>query len=268
VHGEHGWEAQDPRGLDPKGLRIRRACRPVIHCYVPMSRDLAQWLEREVRVDPRRIRQLYSGVDVDKFRPAATTPPPETAAGQGSTASRSLTIGTVGRLDPVKNQAALLSALAALRPNFPGLRITVVGGGPLRSELEMLADRLGVAGQVTFTGARSDTPDLMRAFDVFVLPSLNEGVSNTILEAMASGLPVVATKVGGNPELVADGVTGRLYDPDVPGALEAALTSYVADSRLRDVHGRAARDRVVQNFSLDAMVSRYAALYDELLADR
>ncbi len=105
VHGEHGWEAQDPRGLDPKGLRIRRACRPVIHCYVPMSCDLAQWLEREVRVDPRRIRQLYSGVDVDRFRPAATTPPPETAASEGPTASRSLTIGTVGRLDPVKNQA-------------------------------------------------------------------------------------------------------------------------------------------------------------------
>jgi glycosyltransferase involved in cell wall biosynthesis len=174
----------------------------------------------------------------------------------------------VGRLDPVKNQFALLEAVAALRQSLPGLRLTVVGDGPLRSALETQADRLGVREGVTFTGARSDTPDLMRAFDIFVLPSLNEGISNTILEAMATGLPVVATRVGGNPELVADGVTGRLYDPGVPGALEAALMPYVTDPALRDAHGRAARERVVQNFSLDAMVNRYVALYDELLADR
>ena len=108
----------------------------------------------------------------------------------------------------------------------------------------------------------------MRAMDVFVLPSINEGISNTILEAMATALPVVAGRVGGNPELVADGLTGRLYDPTDPAALEQALLPYLTDPALRHAHGRAGRDRVVQNFSLDAMIARYQSLYDELLAER
>ncbi len=106
----------------------------------------------------------------------------------------------------------------------------------------------------------------MRRLDVFVLPSINEGISNTILEAMATGLPVVAARVGGNPELVVDGVTGRLYEPADAAALEAAVLPYLTDPELGRAHGRAGRDRVVQNFSLDAMVRRYLDLYDELLA--
>ena len=98
-----------------------------------------------------------------------------------------------------------------------------------------------------------------------MLPSLNEGISNTILEAMATGLPVVATNVGGNPELVVDGLTGRLYGPSEPESLTQALLAYVTDPAARKAHGEAGRARVVQNFSLDAMVERYLALYDELL---
>jgi glycosyltransferase involved in cell wall biosynthesis len=146
------------------------------------------------------------------------------------------------------------------------LRLVIVGDGPLRSALEAQAAALGVTDAVTFTGARSDTPDLMRSFDLFVLPSINEGISNTILEAMATGLPVIAGRVGGNPELVMDAVTGRLYDPASPAGLEQAILSYLTEPGLRELHGRAGRDRVVQNFSLDAMVQRYLALYDELLA--
>lgn len=252
VHGEHGWEAADPRGRSLRSLRIRRACRPVIHRYVPMSQDLARWLEREVGVDPAKIRQLYSGVDTTRFTPA----PGERAV---------VTLGTVGRLDPVKNHAGLLEALAALGGRNRQLRLVVVGDGPLRSSLEDKASSLGIAGQVRFTGASNETAELMRGFDIFVLPSLNEGISNTILEAMATGLPVVAARVGGNPELVLDAVTGTLYDPLDPGALERALVSYIADPARRRAHGNAGRDRVVQNFSLAAMVDRYLALYDDLL---
>jgi sugar transferase (PEP-CTERM/EpsH1 system associated) len=260
VHGEHGWEAFDPSGLNPHGLRIRRACRPVIQRYVPMSRDIARWLELTVGVEPGRIRQLYSGVDTTRFSPLPA------AEGTNRPGEGAITIGTVGRLDPVKNQAALLAAFAALRSRFPGLRLTLIGDGPLRAALEAQADALGLAGAVTFTGARNDTPDLMRCLDVFVLPSLNEGISNTVLEAMATGLPVVAARVGGNPELVVDGVTGRLYEPADAAALELALLPYLTDPALGRAHGRAGRDRVVQNFSLDAMVRRYLDLYDELLA--
>ena len=258
VHGEHGWEAIDPKGLDPKGLRIRRACRPIIHRYVPMSKDIARWLEKHVGVEPARIRQLYSGVDSERFRPVTDYP---------IIAKRSpLVLGTVGRLDPVKNQSSLLVAVASLVTRFPSLCLTIVGEGPLRASLEAQTASLGLTDRVRFTGARSDTSDLMRRLDVFVLPSINEGISNTILEAMATGLPVVAGRVGGNPELVLDGVTGRLYDPADPGALEQALLPYLTDLTLRQAHGKAARDRVVQNFGLEAMIARYRSLYDELLA--
>jgi sugar transferase (PEP-CTERM/EpsH1 system associated) len=255
VHGEHGWEASDPRGLDPKGLRIRRACRPVIQRYVPMSQDIARWLGKHVGVEVKRMRQIYSGVDTGRFGPSPS-----------AVGTASLTLGTVGRFDPIKNQGALLTAFARLAPRFPNLRLTIVGDGSLKAALQAQAASLGLADRVTFTGARSDTPDLLRGFDVFVLPSLNEGVSNTILEAMATGLPVVAGRVGGNPELVVDDVTGRLYDPGGPAALEQALLPYLTDPALREAHGAAARRRVVQYFRLEAMVQRYLDLYDELLA--
>jgi sugar transferase (PEP-CTERM/EpsH1 system associated) len=261
VHGEHGWEAADPKGLDARGLRIRWLCRPVVHRYVPMSRDIGLWLEQHVGVDATQIRQLYSGVDTDRFRPPSGLP------GRPADCERQMiTIGTVGRLDPVKNQVALLEAVAGLLPGLPGLRLTIVGDGPLRRFLEEKAAALGLRDVVTFTGARSDTPDLMRGFDLFVLPSINEGISNTILEAMATGLAVVASDTGGNPEVVADGVTGRLYEASKPQALSQALLPYLTDPALRRAHGQAGRDRVVQNFSLDAMVQRYLDLYDELLS--
>ena len=267
VHGEHGWELDDPQGLSRRSLRIRRACRPVVHRYVPMSRDIARWLERDVGVPSGRIRQLYSGVDVERFAPAPARPPmdPARSAADGA-ATPGLRVGTIGRLDPVKNQAALLEAFARLRQQRRDLHLTVVGDGPLRRRLQSLAGSLGIADEVTFTGARGDTPELLRNMDVFVLPSVNEGISNTILEAMATGLPVVAARVGGNPELVLDGISGRLYDPVGPDALWQALLPYLTDPGLRERHGRAGRERVVQNFSLDAMVSRYLAMYDELLA--
>lgn len=257
VHGEHGWELADPQGLSPRSLRIRRACRPVIHRYVPMSQDIGRWLERHVGVEPARIRQLYSGVDVERFRPVAAAEP---RRGGG------LTLGTIGRLDPVKNQARLIETFASLRPSHAGLRLVIVGDGPLRGPLQAQAEALGIAADVTFAGARTDTPELLRSFDVFVLPSVNEGISNTILEAMATGLPVVAARVGGNPEVVVEGDCGRLYDPAVPAGLQQALLPYLTDPSLRERHGRAARQRVVQNFGLDSMVSRYLAMYEELLA--
>jgi sugar transferase (PEP-CTERM/EpsH1 system associated) len=259
VHGEHGWEASDPEGRNPRNLRIRRACRPVIHRYVPMSKDLANWLRRDVRVAPERIRQLYNGVDTQRFSPPATDIRP----------TGDLTIGTVGRLDPVKNQAQLLRAFKAILESGVAqgvqLRLLVVGDGPLRASLEQLASDLGIPDYVEFAGARNDTPEMLRRMDVFVLPSMNEGISNTILEAMATGLPVVAGRVGGNPELVDHDVTGRLYQPGSSAALEAALAPYVADRGLRQAHGIAARERAVRDFRLEAMVQRYLDLYDELL---
>jgi len=267
VHGEHGWEASDPMGLGARSLLIRRGCRPVIHRYVPMSQNIASWLEASVGVSPFRIRQLYSGVDTERFAPAvqrSSVCAPDRVGVESE--NPTLTLGTVGRLDPVKNHSSLLRAFATLRPARSTMRLTIVGDGPLRAALEAEVAALGISDQVRFCGARDDTADLMRGFDVFVLPSVNEGISNTILEAMACGLPVVAGRVGGNPELIVEGVTGHLYDPADPEDLRQALLRYITDPALRQTHGQASRDRVVQNFSLDSMVRRYVAFYDELLS--
>lgn len=266
IHGEHGWEASDPRGRSRRNLLIRRACRPVIHRYVPMSRDIARWLEEDVGVEPSRVRQLYNGVDVETFRPSCRDSHAGTGCRVGTgTEPSTVTLGTVGRLDPIKNHAVLLRAFAGLDPHGRDLRLVIVGDGPLRATLEALARSLEIHQRVTFTGNRDDIPDLLRAVDLFVLPSINEGISNTILEAMASGLPVVASNVGGNPELVVDGVTGRLYDPTNADALATALLSYVTEAGMRRVHGEAGRARVLQIFSLEAMVQRYQALYDDMM---
>jgi glycosyltransferase involved in cell wall biosynthesis len=178
-------------------------------------------------------------------------------------------VGTVGRLDPIKNHRGLLQAFHAIlerHPDWRGrVRLIIAGDGPLRAELAPLAADLGLGDSVWFPGARPDVPELMRAMDVFVLPSINEGISNTILEAMSTGRPVVAGRTGGNPELVVDGLTGALYDPDGEGALAAALEKYVQQSDLRRSHGEAARRRVVEQFSLEAMVARYGDFYDDVL---
>jgi sugar transferase (PEP-CTERM/EpsH1 system associated) len=264
VHGEHGWTSDDPKGLDPRKLRIRRACRPVIQRYVAMSRDIAAWLRSAVGVPEARIRQLYNGVDTGRFRSDGELPFDLPWTGKSPTV-----IGTVGRLDPVKNQLALLRVFGRILEQHPELkerlRLIIAGDGPERSILETCIRESDLSECVWMPGARDDVAALMRAMDLFVLPSVNEGISNTILEAMASGLPVVAGRVGGNPELVEDGKTGSLYPGDSEAELADAILRYVRAPDLRQSHGRAARARVLERFSLESMVEAYADFYDELL---
>jgi sugar transferase (PEP-CTERM/EpsH1 system associated) len=270
VHGEHGWVADDPQGLDPKNLRFRRACAPAVQLYVPMSRDIARWLEHDVGVSGRRIRQIYSGVDTERFRPDAASARDLPWRGMAGAPDEPIVVGTVGRLDPVKNQALLLEGFHRILESRPelrrSLRLIIAGDGPMRTQLAEAIRLRGLAEAVWMPGSRGDVPALMQAMDIFVLPSLNEGVSNTILEAMGSGLPVVAARVGGNPELVEDGSTGLLFEGGSIGHLATALERYVDSAALRRAHGDAGRRRVVERFSLEAMVGSYLHMYDELMA--
>jgi sugar transferase (PEP-CTERM/EpsH1 system associated) len=266
VHGEHGWEASDPLGLDGKNLRIRKVCRASIRRYVAMSQDLAAWLQRHVNVSAARVRQIYNGVDVAKFTPAGGLPKD---APWREMDPKPFVFGTVGRLDPVKRQGSMLEAFARLvnggSVERGAVRLLIVGKGPLENELKARAEALGVADAVWFTGARSDIPDLMRAMDVFVLPSINEGISNTILEAMACGLAVIAARVGGNPELIVPGKTGVLYDDAASEGLFDAMLSYLNAPHLAQQHGVAGRERVENKFSLSSMVDNYVRVYRELV---
>lgn len=264
VHGEHGRDVHDLDGKSRKYQWLRRGFRPLIHSYVPLSRDLEQYLHGSVGVPSERIRLICNGVDTERFHPVGDRPELLPA---GFTGAGTLVIGTVGRLEPVKDQLTLVKAFIELvRREAAGgkLRLVLVGEGSLREPLEALLAESGLGHQVWLAGARDDVPELMAAMDLFVLPSLAEGISNTILEAMACGLPVIATRVGGNAELVEEGRTGCLVEREDPVAMAAALAGYVHDSQKRLEHGAAARRRIEDQFSLDGMVARYTNLYDEL----
>lgn len=268
VHGEHGWDAADPRGESLRALRIRRLCRPATQRYIAVSKDIARWLHARVGVPDDRIRQIYNGVDAQRFTPQGSVPRDLPWPAEGT--ERPVVIGTIGRLDPIKNQGQLLETFARL-VNAPGplqgrLRLAIVGGGPEAGRLQERAQALGIAPLVWLPGSRADAPELLRSFDIFVLPSLNEGISNTILEAMASARPVIAAQVGGNGELIEQGVSGILYDPRDPGALQVAIGRYINDGELRTAHGAAGRECCLRRFAMGSMVEAYAGLYDDLLA--
>lgn len=267
VHGEHGWDVSDPGGTRRKYQLLRRAYSPFVSRYVALSAHLESYLVERVGIAPDRVERICNGVDTARFAPgpaAARIDRP----GTPFDTSESVVVGTVGRLQAVKDQLTLVRAFSLARQAGEGgrrLRLLIAGDGPLRAEVEAEIRAAGIGDVTWLAGERSDVPELMRALDVFALPSQAEGISNTILEAMASGLPVVATAVGGNAELVAEGETGALVPAQNPDAMARALLRYTEDAALRQAHGLAARKRVEQNFSIDGMVERYAALYEDLL---
>ncbi len=263
VHGVHGRDVFDLEGKNRKYNLLRKAVRPLVGKYITVSRDLERWLVETIGVPPQRVVQIYNGVDQERFRPAAA--PPEAVAPPGFLEPESLVVGTVGRLAAVKDQATLLRAFALLAGERPTLRLVLVGDGPERHRLERLARELAVESRVWITGDRDDVPRLLQGMDLFVLPSLGEGISNTILEAMATGLPVVATRVGGNPELVTPGENGLLVPRGDPRELAAAMARLLDDPALRRRMGAASLARVRRDFHWERTVARYLAVYDELL---
>lgn len=270
IHGEHGRDVSDLYGKNRTYNMLRRGIRPLIHRYITVSRDLRDWLHETVGVPLQRISQIYNGVDIRRFSPAVHGS--FEGAEPGFLKGDAVVIGTVGRMSAVKDQVTLVKAFLALLDSEPGardfLRLMVIGDGPVRGEVQALLQQAGAASLAWLPGDRSDIPELLRAMDVFVLPSLGEGISNTILEAMSTGLPVVATRVGGNAELVREAETGALVNPGDAGALAAALGTYIRDKALRMRQGAAARTRVEQCFSLETMVEGYLHAYDQLLQGR
>lgn len=269
IHGEHGRDVGDLDGSNRRHRLARRLYRPFVSHYVALSKDLEGYLEGAIGVPSTKIAQIYNGVDTTRFTPARDCRPP--IAGCPFTAPEHWLVGTVGRMQAVKNQLALAEAFVRAvgsRPRGRNLRLVMAGDGPLRAGVEAVLHSAGMRDLAWLPGERSDIPDVMRGLDCFVLPSLAEGISNTILEAMACALPVVATRVGGNPELVDDGATGRLVPQGDSDALAAAMVHYFDDAAMARRHGSAARSAVMRRFSLDRMVEDYHALYDGLRKQR
>jgi sugar transferase (PEP-CTERM/EpsH1 system associated) len=266
VHGEHGRDVGDFDGSNKKYQWIRRIYSPFVKHYIALSQDLAHYLTNPVGIGVNRVTQIYNGVDATHFHPASKR---QSIHGSPFNDAGLWLVGTAGRMQTVKDQTNLARAFVQAIQNKPELRgrlrLVMVGDGPLRQESLAILEAAGLAELGWLPGERSDIPDIMRGLDCFVLPSLGEGISNTILEAMASGLPVIATAVGGNPELVQEGRTGHLVPAADPDALASGIIDLVQNPEKSRAMGYAGRMRIEAQFSMAAMVESYQQIYDRLL---
>lgn len=223
--------------------------------FAAISEDIErQWLALGVSND--RMTRTASGVDAEHFRPGSSSLEAELLP-------RPRVVFT-GRLHPQKNLDLLLEAWPQVAQRTAA-NLILIGQGPERDRLASKAQALGISGRVQFTGALPDPADALRAADVFVLPSVAEGMSNSLLEAMATGLPCLATNIGGNTDLLKDGV-GILVEPDRPQAWADALIGVIEDRERARRLGDAARHRIESEYALPVVVDRYLNLYRELLA--
>jgi sugar transferase (PEP-CTERM/EpsH1 system associated) len=268
VHSEHGWDIFDPDGLIIKYQWLRRLLNPFIQRFIPLSKQLQSYLITKVKIPEKKIIRICNGVDTQIFHPRLSSRR-HLMECPFSFDRDEIYIGTVGRMHGVKDQLTLINAFIKLIDYSPEIkqitRLIVVGEGPLRAEaLNILRDK-NLDKYVWLPGKRDDVDEIMRHLDIFVLPSQAEGISNTILEAMATGLPVIATSVGGNPELVQEGVTGCLVEKSDSTAMANELLEYVRNKEKREQHGLNAYQLVKKEFSLDIMVNRYVDVYDSLI---
>lgn len=256
-HGRHYPDRVSPLRRAVNRLLLDRLADAVTACCQFSARGLS----RNDGFAGGRIQIIPNGIAVERYANGAS----QTASAAGSASLR--TIIHVARHHPVKDQATLLSGFALAAADLPDIELLMVGDGPLRGELEALAQRLQIADRVRFLGIRSDIPDLMRSADVFALTSLSEAASLTLLEAMASGLPSVVTDVGGNGEIVRHEREGLLFPRGDAAGCAAAFRRLFNDPALAARLGAAARQRAGEHFRLDGAVAEYFRLYQRLAID-
>ena len=245
----------------PKYRLARRVSSAMAHLHVGNSEAVRDFIVRGEGVPPGKVRIVYNGVDAKRFSPS-----PRDRGGH-----RGVTVGYVGSLTRVKGVDVLLRAARIARDGCPDLTVRIVGEGPLDARradegdtdarLKALARDLGLGDCVEFAGGSSQVEEELRRMDLFVMPSLSEGMSNAVLEAMAAGLPVVATGSGGNREVGVDGETGFLFPVDDHRACAERILALARDGGRRRAMGAAGRARVLERFTVERMVSEMEALY-------
>ena len=259
VHTVHGIEGKDPWFIKPMWWMAVR----YTDLIVSVSQPLLGYLHGDMRLPRAKLRLVANGVDTERFRPGAREGALRAALGVGADG---ILVGNVARLAKVKNHAVLLDAFAIVHRHVPQARLAIIGEGPEQRALEERAAALALTGDVQLLGAVHDTPSVYRELDLYVLSSHIEGTSVSILEAMASGVCVVATAVGGTPDLLGHGRFGVLVPPDDPAALASAMWELLCDPARRRTLAAAAREHVVRHHGELAMVRRYEDLYYDLAA--
>jgi glycosyltransferase involved in cell wall biosynthesis len=255
VFTEHG------RLSDARPSMKRRLVNPLLGRLPASVFTVSDELRRHLVAEgfpPGRVGVIHNGIDVGLV-PTATD---RSAARKVLALSdNAFIVGSAGRLDPVKDTGRLVDAFARLFQSHRQMRLVIIGDGPDASRLRRQITMLGLTDVVLLTGYRSDVRQLMAAFDVYANSSTYEGMSLTLLEAMAAALPIVATRVGGTPEIVVDGETGLLVRARSEDALAAAIDDLYVHENRRVEMGHAGRHRVERHFSLDTMIDRYTSVY-------
>ena len=267
IHSEHGYEVSNLRGLPRRQRIFRRMAYSAADAVFTVTRELREYHARQAWVRPEAIRVIHNGVDTQRFAPCSETR--VRIRKEFGFADECLVLGSVGRLVPIKDYPTLLYAAEQLLYRGFNVRVLLAGEGPLLESLQgQVQNSRLLSGRVLFAGASDRVPELLNAMDIFALPSLGEGMSNTLLEAMACGLPLVATRTGGNSEIVEEGHSGWLYTPACVEELVDRLGYLSSQSEMRSRLGQNARERTVRQFSLDTMLRRYRDLYLDLAVRR
>ena len=235
---------------------------------VAVSDELTDFLVKRVGIPRVKMTRIYNGIDCSKFTLAASQKGNESLKDSLSIPLSSQVVGTVGMLSPVKNHLSLLKAASIVMKEDPETVFAIVGEGELLEQLQTVASELGIREKVIFTGLRNDVLRLIELFDVYACSSISEGISLSILEAMASGKPVVATRVGGNPEIVSDGVTGFLVPARDPEQMASKMLALLRNRRLAKQFGEEGRRTTYENFNLNKMADSYQKIYESALIRR
>jgi len=253
IHAEHGRDIYDLDGSNKKYQYLRRIINPFVSKWIPVSKELADWLVDVVKLPKAKVNLIYNGIDLNLYTPKVHKQ------------NKHCVVGTVGRMAAVKDQLTLIKAAQILLTEFPelkqGLRVILVGDGELYSSIENYIVEHSLQENIKLLGARNDVASVLHEFDVFVLPSLAEGIPLTLLEAMATALPVISSKVGGVPELIEEGKQGYLIQPQDSHDLANRIKHYIDSADLIEQHGLNGRDKVEKSFSLPAMTEQYLKIY-------
>jgi glycosyltransferase involved in cell wall biosynthesis len=249
------------RELTPKVRQLLRWTDHLVDGIVVNCQYLRQHLILEEQVPECLIHVCYNGIDLQQFCSGPSNRPP-------SLPEDALVVGVVCALRPEKGLLTLVDAFARIRPLRKEMKLVFVGSGSVLPDLHARAQEVGVAADCVWEPATSDVAKWLRTFDIFVLPSLSEALSNSLMEAMACGCPVIASDVGGNPEIVRDGETGLLFEPGNAGALAEALNRLIKDRSVRKTLADNGQRIIRNEFSRAASASRMAEIYEELLARR
>ncbi|MBN1163392.1 MAG: glycosyltransferase [Candidatus Krumholzibacteriota bacterium] len=260
VHTKHG------KGLTSfsRAPFLRRFLYHLADRLVVVSRETGESFQRKAGVDPDRMVVIYNGIDTSRF------------PGSGGAAVRdklgiadgTRVVGAVSRLDPVKDHATMLKAFRRASRRYDDCVLLIVGDGPERGRIEKLIAELGLEGKVLLPGFSGRVPDYLAAIDLFLQPSTEEGLSLTILEAAAAGVPVVATPVGGTPEIIEDGISGLFVEVGDVESLSRGIIDFLENPEPFRERAQRARRKIEQRFSLSSMTSEYQALYEDVLKRR